>query len=440
MEAPIERARWWSWRRQRLDRTCRGVEDCLQSVIGVYSANPHGALSLLARVPRLLKGAAVEGVISTKRAVRVPAMRRSIFMLPRETAHLAFWATPRSVAPYRQVLRRAGVGDREWERLRSAILAATEVPLEPAEIRARLGSPPKDLTPVLHAMCAEGVLLRIKARTIRSSELSYCATEAWLGEPLRQVDPTEALVWLAGDYLTAYGPATPEDFAWWTGVPRKQAAEALASLEPVDVGGGWLMHRRDERAFSGMRKLSGRVNLLPKWDCYTMGYGSEGRSRFATPAVQKVIYDAGGNAQPVVLIEGEVGGTWEHRILGDRIRIKLSLFEQPAPALRDALDSEAALVATFLEAARSTIAYERVERPRARRARAPSKRRPTIKPRRTAAKAAGTRNTSKKTARRKTTKKKSTKTSARKSAKSGTRTGAKPGARKSPKKPARRPS
>ena len=51
----LERARWFSWRRQRLDRTCRGVEDCLQSVIGVSSHNPSGPLSLLAAMAGEMK-------------------------------------------------------------------------------------------------------------------------------------------------------------------------------------------------------------------------------------------------------------------------------------------------------------------------------------------------------------------------------------------------
>lgn len=375
MDAPIERARWWSWRRQRLDRTCRGVEDCLRSVIGVAGANPHGPLSLLARVPRLLKGAAVEGVIGTKRAVQVPAMRRSVLLVPRENAALAFRATPRAEAA-RGALRRAGIGETRFARLREQVLAAAGSPLDAAAIRKQLSNPPKDLAPVLQAMCDEGVLLRIKAPSIRSNDFSFCATEAWLGEPLREVPADEALVWLAGDYLSSYGPATPEDFAAWTGMPRKQAAEALASLEPADVGGGWLMHRRDERAFAGMRGVANRVNLLPRGDCYTTGYGPDGRRRFAPPEVQDLIYDGSGNATPVVLVEGSVAGTWEYRLSGDRLRIKLQMFERPGPRLRAALDAEAELVAIFLETGTLSIVSEQLPRPRARRAasRRPAKR------------------------------------------------------------------
>ena len=370
-----QQARWWSWRRQRLDRSCRGVEDCLQSVVGVYSANPHGPLSLLARVPRLLKGAAVEGVIGTRRALRVPAMRRSVFMLPTETAPLAFWATRGSDAPFRSLLKRAGIDDEAYAHVKAGVLTVAQSPMPIGTIREQLADPPEHLGYALQFMCAEGELLRIKAPTIRSNEFSYCATEAWLGAPFKQVPRDEALTWLAGDYLSAFGPVSVEDFAWWTGAPTGVAEAAILGHDPIDLGGGYLLHRRDERAFAGLRPLSGRVNLLPKWDCYTMGYATASRARFAAPELLDLIFDAGGNAQPVVLVEGEVQGMWDYRISGDRIRITLRMFSTPGPRLREALGSEAVLVADFLETERRTIDVEQLERPRKRGAvrRAPSR-------------------------------------------------------------------
>lgn len=365
----LERARWFSWRRQRLDRSSAGVLDCLRSVVGVYSSNPSGPLSLLARVPRLLKGAAVEGVIDTKRAVRLPAMRKSVFLLPVETAHLAFWASrTRPDTTYDWLLARSGISEKRYETLKAQILEACTQPLDLAQIRARLGRAPAGLADAIHAMCAEGVLLRIKAPTIRSNELTYCATETWLGAPLHRVDPSEALVWLAGDYLSAFGPVTPEDFAWWTGAHPKLAAQALAAHDPTDIGGGALLHARDVRAFEGTRPNLGRVSLLPKWDCYTMGYAQDGRARFAHPSLLPLLYSAGGDSNPMVLVEGEVQGTWSHRLTGDRISISIGMFSEPGPRLSGALDAEIQLLAGFLEASRVKVERVMLERPgRARR-------------------------------------------------------------------------
>ncbi len=383
----LERARWFSWRRQRLDRSSAGVVDCLRSVIGVYSSNPTGPLSLLARVPRLMKGAAVEGVVGTKRAVRVPAMRHSVFLLPVETAHLAYWAA--LTKPFRGhhgVLSRSGVSDKQYEGLRSQILDVATTPMSAAEIQARLTRKPAALGHVLQAMCGEGVMLRIQSTSIRSNDLTYCSTEAWLGAPLQKVDPHEALIWLAGDYLSGYGPVSAADFAWWTGADARAAATALAAHDPVDVGGGQFLHARDVRAFEGTRPVTGRVSLLPKWDCYTMGYATEGRARFAHPSLLGLIYEKSGDAMPMVLVEGEVNGTWSHRLTGDRISLTISMFDAPGPRLAAALESEIELVAGFLEAARMKVSHVKLERPPRRAARRPAAKRRPVAPKKTPAK------------------------------------------------------
>ncbi|MGZ4189207.1 MAG: DNA glycosylase AlkZ-like family protein [Actinomycetota bacterium] len=370
----LERARWFSWRRQRLDRSCRGVEDCLISVVGVYSANPFGPLSLLARVPRLLKGAAVEGVIGTKRAVRIPAMRRSVFMVPTETAPAIFWATRAQTS---SALRRAGIDEDEYKSLRREVLLAAGLPKTAEQIHEALSDPPDDLMALLHAMCDDGSLLRIKSSSIRTNALTYAATKVWLGAELEKVPQERALAWLAGEYLTAFGPATPKDFAWWAGVSSTKAAAALEAQDPAQLDDGLLMHRRDVRALDGTRPHLGRVNLLPKLDCYTMGYAPEGRARFADPDVLPLLYESGGDSRPVVLVEGEVAGTWGFRFGRTRITITLSMFDVPGPRLRAALESEVELVGSFLEASKTTLELIKVPRP----TRSPSARKTPVKKR-----------------------------------------------------------
>ncbi len=104
-----------------------------------------------------------------------------------------------------------------------------------------------------------------------------------LGHDLPEADPAEALVWLAGDYLKGFGPATVEDFAWWAGVPAARAEEAIGAHDPADVGDGLVMWPTDVHAFEGTRPVANRVNLLPAWDAYTMGYAEASRARFADP-------------------------------------------------------------------------------------------------------------------------------------------------------------
>ena len=351
--ADLELIRWWSWRRQRLDRSCRGIDDCLRSIVGVYSANPQGALSFLARVPRVMPGM-VEGAIESRIALRLPAMRRTVWMLHAETAHLAFRATEGSGA-VRALIGRAGIDDAEYERLEREILLAAGHPMLVDQIRDSIKDPPEKLGPVIQALCAEGKLLRIKPKAVPSNTFTFCATRVWLGKEIDDADPAEALVWLAGDYLKGYGPVSVEDFAWWTGAKPADAETALRAHDPEDVGDGLLMWPTDVKAFEGTRPFANRVNLLPAWDAYTMGYAAASRARFADPSLLPYLYDKGDNAAPVILIEGGVGGLWDYTLSDRRIEIRLGLFEEPTPRILESIESEAGLIGGYFNARDVTI-------------------------------------------------------------------------------------
>ncbi len=361
MGADLEQIRWWSWRRQRLDRSCRGIDDCLSSIIGVYSANPQGALSLLARVPRLMQGM-VEGAIDSRVALRLPAMRRTVWMLRTETAHLAFHATDTS-APFRWLLKREGFTEEEYARLEREILLAAGRPMTSDQIREAIKDPPEKLGPVLQALCAEGKLIRVKPKTAQSNLFTYAATRVWLGREIADADPAEALAWLAGEYLKAFGPVTVDDFAWWAGVPTPQAFDAITGHFPIDVGEGLLMWAKDEKAFEGTRPVANRVNLLPAWDPYTMGYAEPSRNRFADPELLPYLYDKGGNAASMVLIEGTVAGLWDYTLSDRKIEIRIGLFEEPAPRAMAAIESEAGLVASYFHARDTTISRAKIRSP-----------------------------------------------------------------------------
>jgi hypothetical protein len=52
-----EKARWWSYHRQRLGQRASDAEQALRSVVGVYSSHPTAPLSLHARVYNEAAGA-----------------------------------------------------------------------------------------------------------------------------------------------------------------------------------------------------------------------------------------------------------------------------------------------------------------------------------------------------------------------------------------------
>jgi hypothetical protein len=133
VSATDPRLRWFSYGRQRLGRSGRDPDAVLRDVVGVYSAHPTAPLSLLARCEPFDANA-----YRSLRAVRLPAMRGSIHLLPHESAHLAFRATLRGSATTEDY---SGLTPQEYEDLRAALLAAAAAePMTARELRAATGT------------------------------------------------------------------------------------------------------------------------------------------------------------------------------------------------------------------------------------------------------------------------------------------------------------
>ncbi len=327
----VEPLRAFTYERQRLGRAAPNGAAALRDVIGVYSAHPSAPLSLHARAAKF-DGAAFRRLD----ALRLPAMRQSIHLLPRKTAHLAFRATPAPAADRAKRMRHFKVSDKRYEELRKKLLKAAAEPLTQDELREAAGAEAgaKEIKGVSAQMTRDGELVRVAAgKGLRSNELRYQAAE------IADADADEALAWLAGEYLRAFGPARVKDFTWWAGVTATRAKAALAQHETEELD-GYLIRARDRRAFAAAKPARG-VDLIPKWDCFQMGYAPDGRDRFAHPDVVKRCYDFRGDGRPVILVDGQAAGTWE--------RGEVDLFDTVPKKVRAAIDERLAEVNAFLE-------------------------------------------------------------------------------------------
>ncbi|HEX9696193.1 MAG TPA: crosslink repair DNA glycosylase YcaQ family protein [Actinomycetota bacterium] len=364
-EQVVALTRWWSWRRQRLDRSCRGIDDCLRSVVGIPGVHPSAPLSLLARVPRLMQGM-YEGALEGRVALRLPAMRRQPHILHGETAHLVYHAC-RLGSP-----RRNGRADPMVRAIRNDVLRAARDPKTADQLRGSVKDAPERFVPLLRQMTLDGQLLRMRADSVWSNEFRYVATRGWLGHSMPPAEPDDALIWLAGEYITTYGPATVDDFAWWTGLDRDLAVEAFDAHDLADVGYGLKMSRKDARSLDLARPVAGRVNLLPALDPYTMGYVGDSRRRFADDdRVLTAMYDKNENSGNVVLIEGQVGGLWDlQHAKSGAVEMRIGLFDDPGPKMWAAIQSEATLISGFLDARDFKVVRAKVRLPAAKKSRA----------------------------------------------------------------------
>ena len=119
----------------------------------------------------------------------------------------------------------------------------------------------------------------------------------------------EALALLTRKYFRSHGPATVEDFAWWSGLGLIDCRQGIAALGDELVAERWKKREfyvhRDART-RGFR--GGSVLLLPPFDEYLIGYKS--RDIVLHPDRSHHAHNQSGIFYPIVALDGEVVGNW----------------------------------------------------------------------------------------------------------------------------------
>jgi hypothetical protein len=120
-------------------------------------------------------------------------------------------------------------------------------------------------------------------------------------------DPQEALGELARRYFASHGPATVQDFAWWSGLKVKDAFRA------VDIGRP-TRNVPDEDAV-----LERRAHLLSNYDEYIVAY----RDRSSIPALEDNLkVPLGSN---LVLVDGKMAGVWKRTIKARQVNVTIGM-------------------------------------------------------------------------------------------------------------------
>jgi DNA glycosylase AlkZ-like len=172
------------------------------------------------------------------------------------------------------------------------------------------------------------------------------ATSRWAGVP----DPDEAAPIVIRAYLTAYGPATAANLRNWLSRGRIGARllrswfTALGDqLAQVEVDGEEAYIRAEDADELAAARPSAAVRLLPGFDAYVLGPGTED-GRVTPSARRTVVSRQAGWISPVVLAQGVVRGTWT--LDGDEARI--AWFGEAGRPPRKALGTEVARLSSIL--------------------------------------------------------------------------------------------
>jgi hypothetical protein len=339
------------------------VVDAARSLVCLHATDPATIyLSAAARVEGMAVADLDRALYADRSLVKHLAMRRTLFVFPRETLGVAQAGASDRVAgaERRRVVRdveRAGLypdGERWLAEASGLVLAAL------AGGREATSSELRDEIPLLEGSFAYGegkswggqvpvgprVLTTLSAagRIVRASNDGawnvsrprWAAMTSWLGEELAPPPEAEGVAGLVKRWLRAFGPGTAADVKWWLGSTVAAVRRALADLQAVEVelDGriGYVLP--DDLGETGPVEPWGA--LLPPLDPTTMGWFE--RDWYLGPHKEQ-LFDTSGNAGPTVWWEGRIVGGWRQ---DDGGAVELQLLEDVGAEAMSVLEQEAA--------------------------------------------------------------------------------------------------
>lgn len=164
--------------------------------------------------------------------------------------------------------------------------------------------------------------------------------------PTNELTKEEALIKLTERYFKSHGPATVQDFSWWSGLTNKDAQLGLELIrsslisETVNDKTYW-MH---ESTASLKKKVP--VNLLlPAFDEYMVAY----KDRLLAADAAALKKTGNGIFKPLVIENGYVTGIWKRLDKKGQERVELMPFEKITTTKAKLIQKEIKRYTTFLE-------------------------------------------------------------------------------------------
>jgi hypothetical protein len=167
----------------------------------------------------------------------------------------------------------------------------------------------------------EGIICSGKLKEYKQT---YTLLPEWIPRT-KTLNRDEALKELALRYFTSHGPATLNDFNWWSGLSIRDSRQALDSVkselcsEVMENNTYWFASPSETS-----EPRTDEVFLLPAYDEFIISY----RDRTASLKLvnhKKAVSD-NGIFYPVIIRNGQVIGTWKHTVKKDLVFFETKIF------------------------------------------------------------------------------------------------------------------
>lgn len=341
---------------------------------------PSVYLSLWARVADLTLGDVDQALYADRSLVKQLAMRRTLFVFPRDLLPAAWGSASARVARATRTrmakdVEAGGIATDGAAWLEAACAATLARLADGEELSAQ---ELREQVPELDGTLTLGVgkpwgatvqvgprvltLLGVEGRIVRGSNATHWRTsrprwtlmERWLGEVVEPRSERAGYAELVGRWLRSFGPGTATDLQWWLGSTAGAVRHALADVSAVEVsvagGTGWVLPD-DPLLADPEAPVEPWGALLPVLDPTVMGWKE--RDFYLGPHAP-LLFDRNGNAGTTTWWDGRVVGCWVQDPDG---AVVLELLEDVGADARAALDAEAARLTSWLAGHRVSTVY-----------------------------------------------------------------------------------
>jgi hypothetical protein len=185
---------------------------------------------------------------------------------------------------------------------------------------------------------------------------TFALFDEWVADSKR-LDRDEALAELARRYFFSHGPATLQDFVWWTGLPKSDANAGLEMvksdlMQEVIEGKLYWFPGPASSAVPAINESLPIACLLPNFDEYMIGYKDRSAmfAIFPVSAEKSDSYPQGRIASNhTIIINGIVAGGWRKEGKDNKVVIRTRLSRPLNSAEKDALSIALNRYGAFLE-------------------------------------------------------------------------------------------
>jgi hypothetical protein len=294
----------------------------------------------------------IEQALADRSMVRTwPARGTLHFVAAADVRWMLHLLSPRNVARGAGRARQLGLDDdtfaRSGEVLRRALKGGRQLPREAlyqALEAAHISTAGQRGIHILGRLAQLGLIC---FGTRQGKQQTFALLDEWL-PPAEPLPRDQALAELARRYFASHGPATLADFVWWSGLTTADAragvemARPMLAAEDIDGQTYWQPASAPDEATDPPAAC-----LLPAFDEYLVGY--KDRSAVLDPRHVKATNAGGGMLSPIIVVDGQVVGTWKRTLKKETVVITPNWFGVPRKAQVAALTQAAQAYGAFLE-------------------------------------------------------------------------------------------